>query len=183
MFTLRLATVAAMLALGSVADPRVYLERRDAVADCRLVLVALKASAFCSSFVPIVDVTSTSTGAGTLITTTVAGNPCTTTAATSTTVSTVVGTDTVFTTQTVTTVVTTYLAKAKRAAATSAAAVAVASPAPKCMIKGLNVNLSLFACDIIKQACRLYVKAKTVTVRLRIVDVYIAVLISKKRSC
>lgn len=38
-----------------------HLEARDDVSNAKAVLVALKASAFCSSFVPIKDVTSTST--------------------------------------------------------------------------------------------------------------------------
>ena len=40
------------------------IEARDDVSLCKAALIALKASAFCSSFVPIKDVTSTSTAPG-----------------------------------------------------------------------------------------------------------------------
>jgi hypothetical protein len=53
-------TSAANIGRSDVAQ----IEARDNVAACKAVLVALKASAFCSSFVPIKDVTSTVTKSG-----------------------------------------------------------------------------------------------------------------------
>jgi hypothetical protein len=59
------------------------LEPRDNVGECQLALLALKATAFCSTFIVLQDVTKTATGEGSLqtTTTTVAGAPCTVTAA------------------------------------------------------------------------------------------------------
>lgn len=172
-------------------------EKRDNVAVCSAVLVALKASAFCSSFVPIVDSTSTVSNNGGTQTTikTVAGSvtctitvPVGTTTSTSTnfvTVTTLSGTTTV-------TVSPTSTAPVKRATSSSASStssrttlatstsaagsVAVANQrntattavttvtATQCSIKGLPVQLNIFACDVIKQACLLFVKPKTVKV-------------------
>ena len=82
----------ALLLLGtSLALPRdeAELQKRGAVDDCNAVLVALKASSFCSSFVPITDITTTTTKTAPTCTTTVSVNapPCTITAAPTTTTS------------------------------------------------------------------------------------------------
>jgi hypothetical protein len=56
---------------------------RDNVDECQAILFILKATAFCSTFIGLRDVTRTTTGAGSLATAfvTVAGAPCTVTAA------------------------------------------------------------------------------------------------------
>lgn len=60
------ATLANLSPLTSAASiGRSQLEARDNLAVCKSLLVALKASAFCSSFVPIKDVASTYTKTGT----------------------------------------------------------------------------------------------------------------------
>jgi hypothetical protein len=59
------ATLAFLSPLISAAYiGRLDIEARDNVAACKAILVALKASQFCSSFVPIKDVTSTETKTG-----------------------------------------------------------------------------------------------------------------------
>ncbi|KAK0100149.1 hypothetical protein ONS95_008487 [Cadophora gregata] len=61
-----LATV--LVPLDNSVNPQVAardaLEQRDAVQVCKAILIALKASAFCSSFVPIVKSTTTQTRTG-----------------------------------------------------------------------------------------------------------------------
>ena len=61
--------------------PKPSLARRDQIAECELVLIALRASQFCSSFDHIQDVTSTivSTQPGLVSTFTITPLPCTTT--------------------------------------------------------------------------------------------------------
>ena len=56
------ATLAFLSPLTAAANVgRAEIEARDNVAACKAILIALKASQFCSSFVPIKDVTSTET--------------------------------------------------------------------------------------------------------------------------
>ena len=56
------AALACLSPLTTAANVgRSEIEARDNVAACKAILVALKASQFCSSFVPIKDVTSTET--------------------------------------------------------------------------------------------------------------------------
>ncbi|GAB7324948.1 hypothetical protein MBLNU13_g08756t1 [Cladosporium sp. NU13] len=60
------AALAFLSPLVSAANiGRSEIEARDNVAACKAILIALKASQFCSSFVPIKDVTSTETKTGT----------------------------------------------------------------------------------------------------------------------
>lgn len=81
--------VLSLLAISTSADyardhPRdiAALVPRDKVNECQAVLVLLKASAFCSTFTGLRDVTKTSTGPASTATTIVtdAGAPCTVTA-------------------------------------------------------------------------------------------------------
>jgi hypothetical protein len=85
-----LSIVLSLLAHGSVglhardhARDISALEPRDNVGECQLALLTLKATAFCSTFIVLQDVTKTATGEGSLqtTTTTVAGAPCIVTAA------------------------------------------------------------------------------------------------------
>lgn len=101
------------------------LDRRDDVGACKAILVALQASAFCSSFVPIVDVTSTVTASGATITATTTLSPslCTVTASGTTITQTSTGStafQTVTTTSTTSVSTTVYtMARKKRAVNTS----------------------------------------------------------------
>ena len=78
--------------LASQKHPK--LEQRDQVAACEAVLVALKASAFCSTFGNIHDITTTisSTGKSDSTTVTVPAPPCITTLSTSTSTTTLLTT-------------------------------------------------------------------------------------------
>ena len=134
---------------------RAELEARDNVAACKAILIALKASQFCSSFVPIKDVTSTETKTGptgyTKITVTAACTnpykkekraPSTTPAAPSTT------------TPSTTPGVTTTSSTTSRVYTTTTAS--------KCTIKGVQPQVASFGCSVIKEACTAFVKPKTI---------------------
>jgi hypothetical protein len=123
------ATFTSLFLLASASKiGRAELEPRDNVAVCKAVLVALKASVFCSSFVPIKDVTVTVTKTGT------AGS-----------------------TQVTVTAPCTYLQNVKRQASTTPAAPKTTPAAPlQCSIKGVHPQLASFGCSVIKQACTLY---------------------------
>lgn len=128
------------------------LEARDNVAACKAILVALKASQFCSSFVPIKDVTSTETKTG----------------------------PTGYTKVTVTAACTNPYKKEKRAPSTTPAAptttprvtttssttsrVYTTTTASKCTIKGVQSQVASFGCSVIKEACTAFVKPKTIKV-------------------
>jgi hypothetical protein len=140
------------------------LEKRGPVDDCKAVLVALKASSFCSSFVPITDSTKvvTSTRAPVTSTLTVNAPPCTITGAPAPTVT--VTTDSTTTTQTTTVTTVTVTVAGGNKKRNPEPAPATASAKATCSIKGVPAKATGFACDIIKQACNAYVKPKTVTV-------------------
>ncbi|KIV83527.1 hypothetical protein PV11_05547 [Exophiala sideris] len=64
-FVHALISVAVIVSYASASNiPRKNLEARSNVDTCKAILIVLKASAFCSSFVPIRDVTSTTTQTG-----------------------------------------------------------------------------------------------------------------------
>ena len=63
-----------------------HIEQRDAIQQCKAVLVALKASSFCSSFVPIGRKTATATRTGALQLTTATITPPTETVTSTTTI-------------------------------------------------------------------------------------------------
>lgn len=122
------------------------LEARDDVLAAELVIIALKASAFCSSFVPIKDITSTSTITGTNGVTTITscydgGTKQKRTLATTSTTKTT----------------TPQAATPAVAAATKSSTSAVKCNVGKAELKG-------FACSVITQACNLAVKPKTTSV-------------------
>lgn len=130
------AAVAILISIASAAN----IQARDDVALCKAVLIALKASAFCSSFVPITDKVSTVSSPGTTtqstVTVIVTGTQCN------------------------------YKPKKKRTQAVSTAATPkpTTTSSTKCSIKGISPQLNIFACEIIKAACQAYVKPKTTTV-------------------
>lgn len=147
------------------------IEARDNVAACKAILVALKASQFCSSFVPITDVTSTETKTGTTGytketitasctyphkkhkrgTTTASTTPSTTSSTTrSTTPSTTRAAP--GTTSRVTTT------------ASTTPRVTTTTTASKCTIKGVQSQVASFGCQVIKEACTAFVKPKTIKV-------------------
>lgn len=185
------ATLALLSPLSSAANiGRSQLEARDNVAVCKSVLVALKASAFCSSFVPIKDVTSTYTQTGTksYTQTTVTG-PCTyaykknkrdstTPAAPSTTPST---TRAISTTPSATRPISTTPAAPsttpkfsttpaapvttpKKTTTSSKTTTKAATTPSKCSIKGVPSPVATYGCSIITEACKAFVKPKTSTV-------------------
>lgn len=148
-----IATLAFLSPLTAAAN--VELEARDNVAACKAILIALKASQFCSSFVPIKDVTSTETKTGptgyTKVTVTAACTnpykkekraPSTTPAAPSTT------------TPSTTPGVTTTSSTTSRVYTTTTAS--------KCTIKGVQPQVASFGCSVIKEACTAFVKPKTI---------------------
>lgn len=183
----------------NIAQADAELVKRDAVNDCKNVLVALKASSFCSSFVPITDstVTTTTTAPTTTTTTTITLPDCYTIVATNTITNTATSTETDTLTITVTvagnppnrkraassrtsTTTSTTSVKSTAQAITTTAALSATTAAAQvsgkttttgatatsasCTIKGLPVQLNLFTCDVIKQACLLFVKPQTSTV-------------------
>lgn len=151
------ATLALLSPLSSAANiGHSQLEARDNLAVIKSVLVALKASAFCSSFVPIKDVTSTYTKTGTPGYTQVTVTaPCTnaykkdkrqistTPAAPSTT---------------------------SRVSTTSSKTTTAATTPSKCTIKGVPSPVATYGCSIITEACKAFVKPKTVTVIAQTLD-------------
>ena len=167
------ATLALLSHLASTANiGRSEVEARDNVAAAKAVLIALKASAFCSSFVPIKDVTSTETISGPpgSTETTVTAAYCTppskrkrqpnTTPAKTTTVK----TTTAKTTTAKTTTAKTTTAKTTTSKTTTTYASTTAS---QCSIKGVEPQIASFGCSVIKEACTAYVKPKTVKVSIR----------------
>ncbi|KAL2066796.1 hypothetical protein VTL71DRAFT_1220 [Oculimacula yallundae] len=111
------------------------LEQRDEVQNCKALLVALKASAFCSSFVPIVKNTATQTRTGPVQFTTAIVTP---TPATATTTETAGG-------------------------GGGGGTIIERGAAPTCTIPGLPYKIKPFGCEVIKKACLLFVKPGTTT--------------------
>lgn len=156
------ATLVLLSPLTAAANVRRgELEPRDNVAACKAILIALKASQFCSSFVPIKDVTSTETKTGT----------------------------TGYTKVTVTAACTNPYKKEKRAPSTTPAAPSTTPAAPsttpristtssttsrsyttttasKCTLKGVQPQVASFGCSVITEACTAFVKPKTVKVSI-----------------
>lgn len=144
------ATLAFLSPLTAAANiGRSEIEARNNVAACKAILIALKASQFCSSFVPIKDVTSTETRTGassyTKITVTA---PCI--VPTHKNKKRVPGT--------------TPIAPSTTPAAPSTTPAAPSTTASKCSVKGVQPQIASFGCSVIKEACTAFVKPKTVKV-------------------
>jgi hypothetical protein len=135
------ATIASLALLASAATiDRTEIEARNNVAAAKAVLIALKASALCSSIVPIKDVTSTITKTGpTSSTETTVTAPCTTT----------------------------IEIKKRSITLTTASTTTTTTPSTTsstCSIKGAPPQIAVFGCQVIKEACTAFVKPKTVQV-------------------
>ena len=156
------ATLAFLSPLTAAANiGRSEIEARNNVAACKAILIALKASQFCSSFVPIEDVASTETKTGTSSYTKITVTaPCvvptyknkkrvpgTTPIAPSTTTPAAPSTTTSISTTPSTT-----------------ARVYTTTSASKCSVKGVQPQIASFGCSVIKEACTAFVKPKTVKV-------------------
>lgn len=133
-----------LLSVSAVNVPRAELEVRSNVDTCKAILVALKASAFCSSFVPITDITSTVTS--------------TTTTATTTTTSTAPCTGT--------TGMQKRLVSKTPLAPSSTPTPTMTTTLSTCTVRGLPVGLKSFACAIVTEACLDFVTPRTSTVGL-----------------
>ena len=149
LFTIFLGFSVSLITPGQAVNIPRDLEARDAPSDLSKILSILKASPFCSSVVGITDVTRTSTSLGAPGSTQVTVSAACTPAA---------------------------AVKHKRqnadltmatATRTEEALIAIAARAastPACNIKGLPTAAAAFACSVVTQACRAFVKPKTITV-------------------
>lgn len=166
---------------GSDAPGNV-LEARNNVGACQAVLIALKASKFCSAFVPITDKTSTVTQTGTATQTQVTitaacvnaqklkrNQPSTTPKAPSTTQKVSTTPKVPSTTQKVSTTPkvpsTTPKASTMPSSVSSKTSSATTTTKSACKINGVPPAVSIFACEVIKDACLAFVKPGTKTVR------------------
>jgi cell division septation protein DedD len=137
---------------------RSELGARDNVGNCKAILIALKASAFCSSFVPITDITVTASCTSER---TKLKRQAETTRPTTTTSTTTKPTTTKPTTTKSTTT------KPISTTAPTTTKVSTTTSAAQCSIKGVNSQLANFGCSVIKEACTLYVTPKTLEVRVQ----------------
>jgi hypothetical protein len=152
--TLIVAALGLLSPLTSAANiGRSELGARDNVGNCKAILIALKASAFCSSFVPITDITVTASCTSKR---TKLKRQAETTRPTTTTSTTTKSTTTKSTTT-----------KPISTTAPTTTKVSTTTSAPQCSIKGVNSQLANFGCSVIKEACTLYVTPKTVEVRVQ----------------
>lgn len=168
-----IATLAFLSPLTAAANVgRAEIEARDNVAACKAILIALKASQFCSSFVPIKDVTSTETKTGTTGYTKVTVTaPCTvaykknkrgtvTVALPSTTPA---APSTTPRAPSTTPAAPSTTPRASTTSSTTSRA-ATTTTASKCTISGVQSQVASFGCSVIKEACTAFVKPKTVKV-------------------
>jgi hypothetical protein len=156
------ATLAFLSPLTAAANiGRSDIEARDNVAACKAILVALKASQFCSSFVPIKDVTSTETKTtGTTgYTKVTVTDPCTYGHAKHKR-----GSTTPATTPSTTPAAPTTTSRVTITASTTTSRVYTTTTASKCTIKGVQSQIASFGCQVIKEACTAFVKPKTIKV-------------------
>lgn len=147
-------SVSVFLSATTSAHPleqRDVLEARGDIDVCKAILIALKASAFCSSFVPITDVTTTETK------TAACKNGAMKRQLSNTP-------NLLFTTSRAPSTIIRALSTMPAAPSTTSKT-ATTSVAPKCAIQGLPSGVGAFACDVITNACRAFVKPKTQSVR------------------
>lgn len=173
LFLQKVASVVALFLVSASAIniPPAHLQARNDVSNAEAVLIALRASAFCSSFVPITDVTST-------VTQTKTPTPLTVTAACtnahkkrffwgeSAKPSTTSKSATTQAVSSTTPKISTTPAAPSISSKTSTSSVSIkaATTTSACAIKGAPPQLAIFACDIIDEACRAFVQPKTTTV-------------------
>lgn len=156
---LLVTTLLSSLSSARYHSARANLEDCDNVAACRNLLVNLRAGAFGSAFVPIrvATVTVTKTGTSTTAQVTVT-EPCVNAQSKR-------GLDGDEQKKEQVSIAPSQPAGAATLAARATTKSSTTSIAPNCPVKGVPAPVAVFACDVIKDACRALVKPKTMTVR------------------
>lgn len=154
-----------LVALTSARNIPRELEARSDVEICKGVLIALKASAFCSGFVPIKDIISTAIVPGSPIPTTI--TVCNDVAKRHYSTSSRTTSRSSLKTKKTTTSLVSRTSSRKSSitstkSRTSSATSKSSAPGTKCNVGSAQLNQ--FACQVIAEACVAYVRPKTATV-------------------